>query len=94
MNKCKIRDRSKAEKVNKKIEFIPPEEIMEVILLVLSNEYGISKDDLVNKVAKILGYNRTSEQIFSVISNVISKYKEYGSENSITERVDGKLILK
>jgi very-short-patch-repair endonuclease/DNA polymerase III delta prime subunit len=76
------------EDLNKGIEYISIEEIGEAALFVLKKEFSAPKDDLVDQTARILGFNRVTEQSYKYISKAIESYVR---KNKIIKN-DGRLI--
>lgn len=64
MKQVKIRFRD-INGIMKKIELICPEEIEESFKFVLKKEFSIPYDNLITQTAKLLGFNRTGEGIYS-----------------------------
>jgi hypothetical protein len=59
------------------------EEIAKAAFLVVRKEYRISKEELIKQVAKILGYNRVSDNIQNRIEKGIEfllKFKRIGHD--------------
>jgi hypothetical protein len=83
-----IRNRDAAD-VNKKIEYIAPEEIREAAMFVLEKEFSVPRDSLIEQAANLLGIQRVTEDIGKYIWDAIKKHKK---ENKINE-VDGKLVI-
>lgn len=88
MDKPMIRCRDSAD-VNKNIEYIAPEEIMEAAMLVLEREYSIPKDSLVEQTANLLGIQRVTEDISKYIWKAIKGCKR---EQKIVD-VNGRLTI-
>ena len=45
------------------IQYVPPEEVEEAALLVLRLTRGVSKDELLPEIARVLGYARTGDRV-------------------------------
>lgn len=72
MTQVKIRSRN-VEGVTKKIELICPEEIEEAMKLILKQEYSMPYDNLITQTAKLFGFNRTGEDIYSSLGKMLNK---------------------
>jgi hypothetical protein len=73
MKRPRVRSRD-SEDVSKNIKFISPEEIGEASFMVLKKEYSMPKKELINQTAKLLGFNRTTENIDEYIWRSIHSY--------------------
>ncbi|MGI6595508.1 MAG: DUF3320 domain-containing protein [Candidatus Ratteibacteria bacterium] len=71
MDRVKIRYRD-IEGLTKKIELICPEEIEEAIKFILKKEFSMPCHDIITQTAKILGFNRTGDTIYSSLSTIIN----------------------
>lgn len=66
----KIRSRD-IEGMTKKIELICPEEIEEAFKFVLKKEFSTPYDNLITQTAKLLGFNRTGEDIYFSLGKML-----------------------
>lgn len=73
----------------RKIEDISPEEIEELMKMVLSKAYGLDQNDLISECAAVFGYERRGARINSIMNAVVEKMKN----NSIIEFIDGKIHM-
>lgn len=57
------------------IEKIPPEEIKEFAIYVIKNEFGIEEEALINRIAKTIGFNRVTDNIYKSIKKDLKVLK-------------------
>jgi hypothetical protein len=68
----KVRDRSEVSSANlRKPEMLPPQEIREGVLQVVRANLGAGQDEVVQAVARLLGFKTTSAQLREVIESAI-----------------------
>ena len=75
--------RGSKEEFFRPVEYVCLEEIAKAAFLVVRKEYRISKEELIKQVAKILGYNRVSDNIQNRIEKGIEfllKFKRIGHD--------------
>ncbi|SFS07432.1 DUF4011 domain-containing protein [Anaeromicropila populeti] len=75
--------------VSRPIQYIAVEELGEAMLTVISNSFGIAKDDLFVATARIFGFNRTGGNIQSAMNETY----EYLQKNSKIRLLDNKVAL-
>jgi hypothetical protein len=69
-----VRDRSAAENLTlRRAEYLPPVEICAAALAVLSENGRVHRDDLVIEIARRFGFQRTGEDLRSVIEAAVQK---------------------
>lgn len=68
-----IRDRSGLPAVEKKLEYVPPDELRLAISKVVENSCGIQKSDIGPAVVHMTGFGRFTGQMEGIINSVISK---------------------
>lgn len=88
LKQLKIRSRD-VSGIIKRIDFICPEEISEAVKFVLKKEFSLPYENLISRTAKILGFSRTGEDIYSRISSQLNVLIKNGK---IIKR-DERLIL-
>ena len=82
---AQVRDRSQLDPSDRKIEYVPPEEIDLGIKQVAEASHGIVEDEIPQAVARLLGLGRTSDSARSIIKNRVRRLKEKGL---LTQRGD------
>jgi len=50
-------------KGSRPIQYVPPEELEEAAILILRMTRGVSKDELIPEIARVLGYARTGDKV-------------------------------
>jgi len=78
MQTPEIRTRVSLPSSSKKIEFIAPEEIEIAILQVVDACYGIEKEDIPSEVCQLIGFQRTTEGMSSVVNSIINSMIKAG----------------
>jgi len=73
-----VRDRSDLDSAEKKIEWVPPEEIDEAISRVAWLGLGMSEEDVTREAAKVLGFKRVGPKVSSQIKRVVDKMLRSG----------------
>ena len=73
-----VRDRSGLPNASRKLELIAPEEIEAAIKQVVSDAFGIERDDLAPEVCRFFGIRRASAQIQQGIDKVVEELIERG----------------
>lgn len=66
-----LRDRSNFPSSSKRLEFVAPEEIALAIKLVIKRAYGMKRDDVPPAVSRIIGFQRTTDEMRSSINVII-----------------------
>jgi very-short-patch-repair endonuclease/DNA polymerase III delta prime subunit len=87
-----IRNRSD-EMAPSNVDYIPPEEIRNAVMLVIRKETSINRQELIPKAARIFGFQHTGKKISNRIKNQVSKLlkekrivqSEYGLRHSQSE---------
>lgn len=77
------------ELVSRPIQYIAVEELAEAMLMVISNSFGIEKDDLLIATARIFGFNRSGGNIQSAMNDTY----EYLKANNKIKLLDNKVAL-
>ncbi|WP_308634979.1 DUF3320 domain-containing protein [Paenibacillus silvisoli] len=80
--------RNRADMSNKKAGLIDPREVEAAITKVVSESFGISKDDISQHVSQLFGFSRLTEDMRSYTEKVLA---EMTSSNKLHDR-DGQLI--
>ncbi|SHJ80608.1 Protein of unknown function [Anaerocolumna jejuensis DSM 15929] len=75
--------------VSRPIQYIAVEELAEAMMKVISNSFGVEKDDLFVTTARIFGFNRTGGNIQSAMSETY----EYLEKNNMIRLLDNKVAL-
>lgn len=86
MYKPQVRKRD-SEETSKKIRFIAPEEIGEAALIVLEKEFSIPVDDLVSQAARLIGFNRITDDVKQYVEKSIELYKKEGKIAEVENRL-------
>ena len=73
-----VRDRSGLPNASRKLKLIAPEEIYIVIKRIVSEAFGIERDDLAREVCKVFGFVTVSANMRQKIEKVISEMIEHG----------------
>jgi very-short-patch-repair endonuclease len=73
-----IRNRSKLPSASRKIELIPPEEIDSAIEKIVKESFSISVDDTIGGAIRILGIQRATENISSMLSHRMDYLEKLG----------------
>ena len=73
-----VRDRSGLPNASRKLELIAPEEIYTVIKRLVSEAFGIERDDLAREVCKVFGFVTVSANMRQKVEKVISEMIEHG----------------
>lgn len=73
-----MRDRSEIQASSKRFEYIAPEEFAVAIEHVIKLSYGMKREDIPPVVSKILGFQRTTDEMRSTIENVIDNLLRVG----------------
>ena len=60
------------------IQHIPPEEIVQAMLLVAKHSFGLSAETLMNETASILGFKRTGANIKTALTQAYGRAKSQG----------------
>jgi len=68
-----VRDRSDFPGAVKKLEFIAPEEICAAIEKAVSDSYGLERQDIPTSACRLLGFSRTTEDIWAVVDPLCDK---------------------
>ena len=67
-----VRDRSGVSSSGlRKPESLPPQEIKKAILILVEENYGVSRDELPVEVARLFGFKATSAQLREVVEQQI-----------------------
>ena len=74
-----LRDRSKLEPTEKKIEYVPPEESPWQSLRSWATSCGIDEEDVAAEAARLLGFGRTGRDIKAVIEKVVQTLLNSGT---------------
>ena len=64
-----VRDRSNLDPTEKKIEYVPPEEIDFAVRQILGDAHGVKEHDIPSLVARRLGLGRTSKDVRTAIAS-------------------------
>lgn len=84
LNKPNVRNRESLD--NKSIKLVAPEEIGEAALIVLKNEYSMPKDDLIYQTARLIGFNRITDDVNKYVWESIKSYMNQEKIVEINER--------
>jgi very-short-patch-repair endonuclease len=85
-----IRDRSDVESNSiRKPEVLPPEEVKLAIFYVVEENYGAERDQLIQAVARLFGFNSTSAQLREVVEAALAELLD-----SERLRLDGRLVTQ
>jgi very-short-patch-repair endonuclease len=71
MEQPNLRDRSNFPSSSKRLEFVAPEEIVLAIKLVIKRAYGMKRDDVPPAVSRIIGFQRTTDEMRASIDTII-----------------------
>jgi very-short-patch-repair endonuclease len=80
-----VRDRSKLDPADRRIEYVPRQEIDLGIKEAALTAHGIAAEEIPQAVARLLGLGRTSEQIRAIVERRVSSLRERGQ---LTKRGD------
>ena len=80
-----VRDRSQLDPVDRKIEYVPPEEIDLGIKQVAEAAHGITEDEIPQAVARLLGLGRTGDNARTLVGKRVRRLKTRGL---LTQRGD------
>ena len=72
MTRPPVRDRSGLPAASRKLEMVSDEEIAEAICVVVGRSYGIARDQAPARVAKLLGFSRTTQAVKDRFDSVIN----------------------
>lgn len=86
MKAIKIRHRD-IEGFNKRINLVCPEEIEETAKFILRKEYSMPLDSLIIQTAKVLGFNRLSDETYSHIKRRVYALLKKGSISKKDDRL-------
>jgi very-short-patch-repair endonuclease len=73
-----VRDRSDFPGPFKKLEFIAPEEICAAIEKAVSDSYGLERQDIPTSACRLLGFSRTTDDIWAIIDPLCDKMLREG----------------
>lgn len=73
-----LRDRSSLEQVDKKIAFVPPEEIAEALRVSVADGLGLTDEEATVEAARLLGFARTGADIRAAVSAVLTRCEQEG----------------
>jgi very-short-patch-repair endonuclease len=79
----KLRDRSELPPGSKNIAWVAPEEIHQAALLVVTHSFGISREEAVVDVARLLGFQRTGSDVSDRINGILDQMV---TEGFLTEK--------
>ncbi len=74
-NLAQVRDRSQLDPSDRKIEYVPPEEIDLGIKQVAEASHGIVEDEIPQAVARLLGLGRTGDNARTIVKNRVRRLK-------------------
>ena len=77
-NLAQVRDRSQLDPSDRKIEYVPPEEIDLGIKQVAEASHGIVEDEIPQAVARLLGLGRTGDNARTIVKNRVRRLKRRG----------------
>ena len=77
-NLAQVRDRSQLDPSDRKIEYVPPEEIDLGIKQVAEASHGIVEDEIPQAVARLLGLGRTGDNARTIVKNRVRRLKGRG----------------
>ena len=83
-----VRDRNGLPNASRKLELIAPEEIQMAIKQLVSDAFGIERDDLSREVCKLFGFGTVSANMRQKVGEVINEMIEHGD---LTEKGDSLL---
>lgn len=75
----RLRDRSDLPPGSKNIAWVAPEEIQRAALLVVRRSFGISREEAVVEVARLLGFQRTGSDVSDCIGEILDQMVADGS---------------
>jgi hypothetical protein len=85
-----VRDRSEIDSNTlRKPEYLPPEEVKVAISRVVTENFGAEQDQLIQAVARLLGFGATSTQLREVVGTALADLLDSGQL-----RLDGRLISR
>ena len=84
-----VRDRCELPNTSRKLEFIAPEEIETAIKLIVSESYGIDRDDLLHTTCRLFGFKKVNGDMRQEVEVVINEMVERGE---LTDKA-GSLVL-
>lgn len=69
----KVRDRSNLNRKEKKINYLPPNEVKKAILIILKNSYGAEFNDIEGEVLNTLGFSKKSTESNELIEKCLNE---------------------
>jgi very-short-patch-repair endonuclease len=85
-----VRNRADVESTSlRKPEALPPEEVKAAICEVVEENFGAERDQLVQAVARLFGFNSTSAQLREVVENALAELLDCESL-----RLDGRMVTR
>ena len=72
------------------IKYISDEELQQAIISIVKNSYGLSKDNLINIIAKYYQFKRVGINITNTLLNALQDL----IKNKVIKEIEGKILMK